>query len=92
MAYTDVDGKVINDKGETAISYWAEIQKFIRMPDKTEYIFVPNRHVSMSWIKPQHIDYLLQQVKSCCGGNNSAPAFRYTSISNVRIWSGDAER
>ena len=92
MSYTEINGKIVNDNGEIAISYYTTIQRVVRMPDKTEYVFVPKRHVCMAWIKPQHIDYILQQTKACCGGKNSVPAYRYTSISNVRIWSGDAER
>lgn len=91
MTYQQIDNKVINDKNEVAISYYAEIQHLIRV-SKTDYVFVPSRHVCMAWIKPEHVDSVLQIVKKCCGGNNSSPAYRLTSISNVRIWTGDGER
>ena len=91
MSYQQIDSKIISDKGEVAISYFTEIQHIVRIA-KTDYVFVPKRHVCMAWIKPEHVDEILQLRKKCCGGRHSAPAYRLTSISNVRIWTGDAER
>lgn len=91
MTYQVVDNKVVNDKGEVAVAYYTTIQHMVRVA-KTDYVFVPQHHVCLSWIKPEHVDAILQMVHRCCGGNNSTPAYRLENISNTRVWTGDAER
>ena len=53
--HLDEQGHVIDEAGYVAMSFFQEIPKKVIMPDKTEYYFIPKSHVSLAWIKPEHV-------------------------------------
>lgn len=81
----------INDQGQIAVAYYQPIPHIVGV-GKTEYSFVVKRSVSMAWINPKDIDKIFSIRKNCSCSGGSNPVYRYASDSQVRVWTGVAER
>ena len=90
MAYSTIDGKVINDAGEIAVAYYQTIPHVVTVYNYG-YAFTVNANICMAWIKPEHLDSVLDIVKRCCG-NNSKHVYRLEHEAHVRRWLGEASR
>jgi hypothetical protein len=80
-----------NEKGEVALWYLQPIQKFVELGNGHQYVFVVRRNVSLAWVLPEDVERCFSIKTGCCG-HTINPAFRYASDSEVRIWSGTADR
>lgn len=80
--YQIVDGRVINEQGQIAVSYYTTIPHVIGVM-KTEYAFTVSANLCMAWINPEHVDSILAVRKNCCG-NNSKTVYRLEHEAHVR--------
>lgn len=90
MNYKTVDDRVINDKGEIAVAYYQTIPHHLKV-NGVIYGFDVRRNICMAWIKPEHLDTVLSQIKTCCGGNRRT-IYRLEHQAHVRRWLGESER
>lgn len=90
MTYTEINGKTINDKGEVAVAYYTTVPHVVRV-GSIDYAFTVARNVCAAWVKPEHVDSILQLKRRCCG-NNYSPTYRLQNYGNTRRWTGDGER
>ena len=79
--------RIVNEAGEVAMSFFQELPKVVRMPDKTQYVFRPQHNVSIAFVRPEHVDEVLRHVHICCGGHKRN-AFKFPNMGNVRLWLG----
>jgi hypothetical protein len=82
---------VSNDQGQVALFYLQPIQKLITLGNGHQYVFTVKRNVSLAFVAPEDVPACFEIRTGCCG-HQLNPAFRYASESDVRIWSGTAER
>ena len=63
--------------------------KTVRIGDTEQYyVFRPNFHVVMAWVKPEHIDLLLSKREKTCNCNNGTfkNAFAIASMLDVNLF------
>lgn len=82
---------VTNEAGQVALRHRRQTDKHVRLGDGTEYVFVVQRHVSIAFVDPKHVDQVLRITRNCCGNSNK-PIFTYASESDIRIWTGQGGR
>jgi len=80
-----------NDEGKVAMRHIRQNQKYIRMGDGTEYVFIMQANISMSWVFERHVNPILRMQRSCCGGRTK-PAFMLASETDVRRWTNKGGR
>lgn len=80
-----------NDKNQVALFYIQPVQKLVSLGNGHQYVFTVRRNISLAWVDPQDVPAMFEIKTGCCG-HTINPAFRYASDSDVRIWSGTAER
>jgi len=56
------------EEKRVAVRYYQTIPKHVRIGEET-YIFSVRHNISLCWVKPEHVDRMLDKKKSCCGGN-----------------------
>jgi len=88
--FTNNNGRITNDAGLVAMKFPQPVVKQLQVPGGF-YTFYPKRNISMAWIQPQHVDYILNVKHSCCGGSHNQ-TFRLATQSDVNIWEGVSER
>lgn len=75
----------VNAKGEIALAYFQPIPKVVKGV-KGEYAFVVRHGVSLSWVNPEDVDKIFEIRNSCRSCGTSAPAFRYATDLQVKVW------
>lgn len=78
----------INLENKAALKYYQPIQKYIRMGDGTEYVFVPKVNISMAWVDQKHVNTIMSMKRTDCNCSSGNPIFRIANEQDVRIWSG----
>ncbi len=75
-----------NSDGLIALRHYNSNPATVKMEvDKSLYSFVPRLSVSLAWVKPEHVNALLQtQAKICCG--KQANKFRLANEMDVGLW------
>lgn len=85
-----------NKDGYIALRYYQSANKYVRVGGETqfrEYLFISgNAGISLAWIHPADVEYVLSMKRRCCGDRESGPMFHYANDADVRIWTGAAER
>jgi len=84
MIHTE-NGRVVNDNGMVAIRHFPAMPTTAQAPGQMYYFEVRNC-ISLVWVQPHHVDYLLSIRRRCCGGNDTIP-FRLASEAAAKIWS-----
>ena len=79
-----INGRVINETGEVAVSYYQTIPHLVTVAGH-EYIFSVRANICLAWIQPEHVDKLLTVKKDCCGGSKKT-VYRIENEDNVRRW------
>ena len=74
-----------DDDGKVAMRHVRQIQKYVRMGDGTEYVFIIQANISLAWVFERHVNAILNMRRTCCGGRTK-PAFVIANESNVRQW------
>ena len=75
---------VTNDDGWIALKRYQTINKIVTVGGE-EYLFFTKANICLAWIRPEHIDQVLNIKKICCGGSRK-PQFRYANEDDVRRW------
>lgn len=88
--YQVIDGQVVNDAGEIAVSYYQTIPHTI-IVSGYEYAFTVTANICMAWIKPEHVDKILGIRKACCG-NSPKQVYRLEILDHVRRWTNGGGR
>jgi len=78
-------------ENQTALKYYQSIQKYIRLGDGSEYVFVPRANISLAWVSNEHVDQILNIKKGCCGGKKKSTFF-YANESDIRRWTNGGGR
>ena len=81
----------VNSEGFTACVYFMPIDKLIELGSGHAYFFKVDRNISLSWVKPEDLDAVLDVRGGCCG-NKIAKIVRLASSSDLRLWSHTADR
>lgn len=81
---------VTNDDGWIALKRYQTINKVVAVRGE-EYLFFTKANICLAWIRPEHVDQVLNIKKVCCGGSRK-PKFRYASDADVRIWTAGGGR
>lgn len=81
---------ITNDQGWVALTYYQPMPKQIEVGNTT-YLFDVKAAISMAWIRPEHVDTVLEIRKQCCGGSKQR-VFRYANEDAVRIWTNGGGR
>lgn len=89
--YHEEDGRVVNDAGQVAISYYQTIPQNIQVSGK-QYSFSVRNNICMAWIEPEHVDTVLAIKRQCCPGSSPKNVYRLEHLAHVRRWMGDASR
>lgn len=66
-----------------AICYYQTIPHIIKVID-AEYAFSVRNNICLSYVKPEHVDTVLNMKKTCCGGNKKKIYRRATDIDEKR--------
>jgi len=85
-----VDNRVINEKGDVAISYVQTVPHTLRVHGR-DIAFVVQRNICMAWVNPEDVGVVLATLKRCCGGQHTL-GYRLENGGNVRRWLGVSER
>lgn len=76
---------ITNDEGYVALQHYNTNPKSVSTNDGTIYTFTPKHNVSLAWVRPEHVDEMLQkQQKICCG--KFARLCLVAGELNVKIW------
>jgi len=80
---------ITNENGDVAIRYYQTLPHTVGIGSnpKTEYAFVVQHNICLSWVKPEHVDQILGITKQCCG-NNRKHVYFLAEQRHVDIWSG----
>lgn len=78
-----------NENGDIAIRYYQTLPHVVGISGKPkiEYVFSVQHNICLSWVKPEHIDQILNIKKHCCG-NNRKQVYFLAEQRHVDIWSG----
>ena len=75
---------VENDDGMIAVKGYQSRPRKVRVGDDI-YIFTVRARISMCWVRPEHLERVLSEKKTCCGGNRRR-LFLIANESDVRRW------
>jgi len=75
---------IANEAGMVAAKCYQSRPKKVRI-DEDIYIFTVRANISMCWVRPEHLDRVLAQKKTCCGGSKKR-IFLLANDSDVRRW------
>jgi hypothetical protein len=66
-----IPGAVYDANGKVAVRYLTPVQKYVKLGNKHEYIFIPRFSVSLAWVDEDDATTLITTQplkKACCGG------------------------
>lgn len=72
------------------IVYYQTIQKLVTVGDE-QYVFVVRHNISLCYVKPEHVEAILNMRGGCCGKKKRG-VFRRASDQEIRLWHGEASR
>ena len=78
---------ITNEAGEVAMAHHQPAQAFVsenRTPSRTAYVFVVQRAVSLTYVKPEDVDTLLAIRAKCCNGQKRL--FAPATEGQVGVW------
>ena len=73
---------VTNDDGWVALKRYQTINKIVKVGGE-EYLFFTKANICLAWIRPEHVESVLNIKKICCGGSRKHQ-FRYASDVDAR--------
>lgn len=81
-----------DNAGNVAVVFKQSIQKYIKIGNN-EYVFIPNRNISLAWVKKEDVDTILSITGNCnCPNKHLTRGFMLANDAQHRIWSGIASR
>ena len=81
---------ITNDDGWVALKRPQTINKVVTVRDE-QYLFHTRANICLSWIRPEHVDSVLNIKRVCCGGKKK-PMFRYANEDDARRWTNGGGR
>ena len=77
-------------EGKTALKYFMAVQKYIRLSNGREYVFIPKNNISLAWIDNNDVNTVLSMTRGCnCnGGNTRTRIFFPVQPHDVPRWEG----
>jgi len=82
--YTLVENRVIRDDGYVALQHRNSNGAQHKAGD-TIYTWAPKHNVSLCWVAPEHVQFLLGEMARICCGKTSKKFF-LAGIINVNLW------
>lgn len=74
---------------KTALKYFMSVQKYIRLPNGHEYVFVPRNNISLAWIDNEDVNAVLSMTRGCnCNGGSRTKVFFPVQPHDVMRWEG----
>lgn len=81
---------ITNDDGWVALRKYRTINKVVSVGGE-DYAFITRANICLAWIRPEHVEAVLQIKRVCCGGNKK-PMFSYADETAVRRWTNGGGR
>lgn len=78
--------RIVNATGDVAVRYLTAIPHVVSVMG-TEYAFVVQFTVNITWVKLEHLSAIFEIKKSCCGGS-SHQKYVLANETSVRLWLG----
>ena len=78
---------MIERDGKVALKYYTQVGQTVKVGGET-YKFDVKANICMCWVKKEHVDHVLNIVKTCCGGNKTKP-YRVANELDVKRWMGE---
>jgi len=73
------------------IKFYLAVQKYIKLPNGNEYVFIPRANISMTTIPESDVQTVLDKKRSCCN-KSSRPMFRRANDDDIRRWTNGGGR
>ena len=80
-----------DERGYTLVRYKQPIPKIVEVGNE-KYFFEVRKGVAAQWVKPEHLDKLLNHYDNHCSACGPKKLFSIASDAAYRIWMGLAER
>lgn len=81
-----------NASGQVALKYHQPVQKYVRLGNGHEYLFVVRANISLSWIDSTDVENILTIKRNDCSSCGNKPVFRYANENDVRRWTNGGGR
>lgn len=76
-----------NEQGQIAVVNVQPNPYKIQVGNVT-YQFIVRNAISLAWVNEEHVPKVFEVTRICCGGNVSH-IFRYATLGQVNVWSGN---
>jgi hypothetical protein len=80
-----------NEAGQIAVCKYQASPKLVSVAD-AEYMFMVQHYISLAWVEPKHVGYVLNIKKNCSCSGKGAPLFRLATEHDVLMWEGKISR
>ncbi|PNX52368.1 MAG: hypothetical protein BV458_09935 [Thermoplasmata archaeon M9B2D] len=81
---------ITDENGNVALRKYRTINQIVTVGGE-EYLFNTKANICLAWVKPEHVDAVLNIKRTCCGGNKK-PAFTLADETAVRRWTNGGGR
>ena len=75
-----------NELGQVALKYHQPIQKYVRLGNNNEYLFMVRANISLAWVNSADVENVLNIRKSNCSACGNKPVFRYANSDDTKRW------
>jgi hypothetical protein len=80
------------EDGYIAIRKYQDSPQLVQVGETAEYLFVVQHHISLAWVAPKHVGYVLGLKNGCSCSGRGAPLFHLANERDVRVWNGISSR
>jgi hypothetical protein len=82
-----------NEAGYIAIRKYQDSPQLVQVGETAEYLFMVQHFVSLAWVAPKHVGYVLGLRSGCnCSSGRGAPLFHLANERDIRVWNGTSSR
>lgn len=82
---------ITDANGNVALKYYQTIPHVVAISDQTSYAFAVRANICLAWVRPDHVEKMLNKTKVCCGGNRKKVYF-LANENDVRRWTNGGGR
>jgi hypothetical protein len=86
MSYILLGNRVVREDGYVGLQHRNSNGAMEKVGD-TAYTWIPKYNVSLCWVAPEHVDFLLRAMAKICCGKRSKKFF-LASLINTNLWYG----
>lgn len=76
---------MISDEDQNiAIRFNGYAQKYVVCPSGRQYVFMPNHNISIAFVNPDDVQYVINKKVGCCG--NQKYSFHVATPEEYNTW------